>query len=64
MSVLMSVTAVTAARRETWSANDTPMPAARFSDAAPRLRYDLRAVRGMIPQVCGRAPRLPRRRCR
>jgi len=60
MSVLMSATAVTAARRETWSANDTPMPAARFSDAAPRLRfssfewtrrYDLRAVRGMIPQV-------------
>ncbi len=60
MSVLMTATAVTAARRETWSANDTPMPAARFSDAAPRLRsssaewtrrYDLRAVRGMIPQV-------------
>ncbi len=60
MSVLMTATAVTAARRETWSTNDTPMPAARFSDAAPRLRsssaewtrrYDLRAVRGMIPQV-------------
>ena len=58
--VVMTATAVTAARRDTWSVNDTPMPAASFSDASPRLRfataewtkrYDLRAVRGMIPQV-------------
>jgi len=58
--VVMTATAVTAARRETWSANDTPMPAAGFSDALPRLRfgtsewtrrYDIRVVRGMIPQV-------------
>ncbi|MDP3799054.1 MAG: thioesterase family protein [Polaromonas sp.] len=58
--VVMTATAVTAARRETWSANDTPMPAVGFSDALPRLRfgtvewtnrYDMRPVRGMIPQV-------------
>ncbi len=57
--VVMTATAVTAARRETWSANDTPMPAVGFSDALPRLRfgasewthrYDMRVVRGMIPR--------------
>lgn len=56
--VVLTATAVTAVRRETWSANDTPMPAVEFSDAAPRLhfpssrwteRYDMRAVCGMIP---------------
>ncbi|MGH6781745.1 MAG: acyl-CoA thioesterase, partial [Sphingomonadaceae bacterium] len=50
----------TAARRETWSVNDTLMPEVRFSEDSPRLRfataewtqrYDLRAVRGLIPQV-------------
>lgn len=58
--VVMTATAVTAARRETWSANDTPMPAVGFSDTLPRLRfgssewtrrYDIRVARGMIPQV-------------
>lgn len=58
--VVMTATAVTAARRETWSVNDTPMPSISFSEALPRLRfassewtqrYDMRAVRGIIPQV-------------
>ena len=58
--VAMTATAVTAARRETWSANDTPMPVSAFSDALPRFRfatsewtqrYDMRAVRGPIPEV-------------
>lgn len=58
--VVMTGTAVTAARRETWSANDMPMPVASFDEASPRLRfatsewtqrYDLRAVHGIIPQV-------------
>ncbi|MGH8806094.1 MAG: acyl-CoA thioesterase [Polaromonas sp.] len=58
--VVMTATALTAARRETWSVNDTPMPAVSFSEDSPRLRfataewtqrYDLRAVRGPIPQV-------------
>jgi acyl-CoA thioesterase len=59
-AVVMTATAITAARRSTWSANDTPMPAADFADAAPRMtfstsewtqRYDMRAARGVIPQV-------------
>lgn len=58
--VVMTATAVTAARRETWSANDMPMPVASFDEASPRLRfstvewtqrYDLRAVHGPIPEV-------------
>lgn len=58
--VVMTATAVTAARRETWGVTETPMPPVSFSDASPRLifatsewtrRYDMRAVRGMIPQV-------------
>lgn len=58
--VVMTATAITAARRETWSANDTPMPPVSFSEASPRLRfltsewtnrYDMRAVRGMLPPV-------------
>lgn len=58
--VVMTATAITAARRETWEANDTPMPVLHFSQALPRLRfstsewtnrYDMRAVRGMIPQL-------------
>lgn len=57
---VMTATAVTAARRETWSANDTPMPAVTLADASGRLRfstsawtnrYDMRPVRGAIPQV-------------
>ncbi|WP_311222542.1 MULTISPECIES: thioesterase family protein [unclassified Acidovorax] len=53
-------TAVTAARRETWSATDTPMPDAPAPDALQPLgkglgvgwldRYDLRPVTGDMPQ--------------
>jgi hypothetical protein len=58
--VVMTATAVTAARRDTWSQNDTPMPTVTLPDAASRLkvssvawtsRYDMRPVRGAIPQV-------------
>ncbi len=58
--VVMTATAVTAARRDTWSQNDTPMPAVTLADASGRLRfstsawtnrYDMRPVRGIIPQV-------------
>lgn len=58
--VVMTATAVTAARRETWSVNDTPKPALRFSEDLPRFRiatsewtrrYDMRTVRGPMPQV-------------
>lgn len=56
--VVMTATAVTAARRETWGADELPMPDVRMDKALPRLmfstsewtrRYDMRAVRGMIP---------------
>ena len=59
-SLVMTATAVTAARRTTWSADELTKPALDFSAAAPRLtfstsewthRYDMRAARGMIPQV-------------
>lgn len=59
-SVVMTATAVTAMRRSTWSAAELPMPVVRFEDSDPRVmfsssewtqRYDLRAARGMIPQV-------------
>jgi acyl-CoA thioesterase len=58
--VVMTATAVTAARRETWSQNDTPMPTVAQADDSSRLkvfsvawtnRYDMRPVRGVIPQV-------------
>jgi len=58
--VVMTATAVTAARRETWSQSDTPAPAVIPADAASRLkvssvawthRYDMRPVHGVIPQV-------------
>lgn len=59
--VVMTATAVTAVRRETWSVNDTPMPAVasaagaserfRFAGAAWTSRYDMRPVRGVIPQA-------------
>jgi len=57
---VMTATAVTAVRRETWSLNDTPMPAVTLADATGRLRfltsawtsrYDMRPVRGAIPKV-------------
>ena len=58
--MVMTATAVTASRRTTWSVDELAMPALEFSTAAPRLifstsewtqRYDMRAARGMIPQV-------------
>ena len=61
--IVMTATAVTAARRETWSTNDTPKPELPFTDTLPRLRfarsewtqrYDMRAVRCMIPPGVGR----------
>jgi hypothetical protein len=52
-------TAMTAARRDTWSANDTPMPTVPPPEQLPRgcapldlawlARYDMRAVRGDLP---------------
>lgn len=58
--IVMTATAVTAVRRETWSVNDTPMPAVasavdserlRFSAVAWTNRYDMRPVCGVIPQA-------------
>lgn len=57
-SVAMTATAVTAVRRETWGGDELPMPDVKMDKALPRLmfstaewtrRYDMRAVRGMIP---------------
>lgn len=59
-SVVMTATAVTAARRDTWSMSDSAMPAVAFDEASPRLRfataewtqrYDIRAVCGQVPAV-------------
>jgi acyl-CoA thioesterase len=59
-SVMMTATAVTAVRRSTWGAAELPMPLVPFEGTAPRLgfsnvewtqRYELRAARGMVPQV-------------
>lgn len=59
-SVVMTATAVTAARRDTWSMSDSAMPAVAFDEASPRLRfataewtqrYDIRAVCGQVPVV-------------
>lgn len=57
-SVAMTATAVTAVRRETWGGDELSMPEVKMDKALPRLmfstsewtrRYDMRAVRGMIP---------------
>lgn len=59
-SVVMTATAVTAARRDTWSMSDSAMPEVAFDEASPRLRfataewtqrYDIRAVCGQVPAV-------------
>ena len=59
-SVVMTATALTAARRDTWSMSDSAMPAVAFDEASPRLRfataewtqrYDIRAVCGQVPVV-------------
>lgn len=60
-SVFMTATAVTAVRRQTWSSQDTPMPvrAAPSESSVQTLpgapawldRYELRPVRGPLPQL-------------
>ena len=59
--VVLTATLVTAARRETWSQNDVPMPLVPAPLEVTRQafiggvewinRYDMRPVRGAIPQV-------------
>ncbi|MEK9953544.1 MAG: thioesterase family protein, partial [Curvibacter sp.] len=59
--IVTTATAVTAARRETWSLSDQPMPrvpppaeaqAMRYEKAMAWLdHYELRPVSGMIPQT-------------
>ncbi|HEY3049397.1 MAG TPA: thioesterase family protein [Polaromonas sp.] len=59
--VVLTATIVTAARRETWSQNDMPMPPVPAPLEVTRQqfiagvewinRYDMRPVRGAIPQV-------------
>lgn len=59
--VVMTATALTAVRRQTWSVNDTPMPAVPAPADARRLtvmggvewsnRYEMRPVTGLMPQV-------------
>lgn len=56
---IITGTAMTAARRDTWSVNDTPMPAVPPPEQLPRgyapldlawlARYDMRVVRGDMP---------------
>ena len=58
-AAVFSATAVTARRRETWSAADNPMPAVPAPEQAPRMRlssdmawpacYDLRPCAGELP---------------
>ena len=57
--VVTTATAVTAVRRTTWSANESPMPALDVANAGPRFsfdnaewtkRYDIRAARGGLPE--------------
>ena len=58
--VTTTATVVTAARRETWSANDTPMPAVPAPDTSAALpqvpgvewirRYEMRPIEGGIPR--------------
>ncbi len=58
-ATVITATAVTAARRDTWSATDAPMPAAPRPQDIPRAlppkrvrwieRYDMRPVAGPIP---------------
>lgn len=61
-AVVLTGTAITAVRRETWSANDMPMPEVAPPDALARLtpfneavawlqRYDMRPVAGPLPST-------------
>lgn len=59
--VLLTATAVTAARRSTWSQNDRPMPTVPPPESVVRTslfkgvqwteRYEMRPVHGMLPSV-------------
>ena len=59
--VVLTATAITAVRRETWSLNDLPMPVVPAPHEIDRVeffsgvewvkRYDMRPVRGPVPQV-------------
>lgn len=58
--VVTTATAITAVRRQTWSAGDMPMPPVSFSDSLPVFsfkgaawtqRYDTRVACGMVPDV-------------
>ena len=59
-AVMLTATAVTAVRRDTWSAVDSPMPAVTAPADVPRApftdrvrwvgRYDMRPLAGAIPQ--------------
>lgn len=57
---VLTATAVTAVRRDTWSANDAPMPQAPAPQSVEPLRgpavewlkrYDMRPVHGMLPSA-------------
>lgn len=61
-TVVLTGTAITAVRRETWSANDMPMPEVAPPDAVARMtppseavvwirRYDMRPVTGPLPST-------------
>lgn len=61
-TVVLTGTAITAVRRDTWSANDMPMPEVAPPDAVARMtpisesvawirRYDMRPVTGLLPST-------------
>ncbi|MDO8450251.1 MAG: thioesterase family protein [Rhodoferax sp.] len=61
-AVVLTGTAITAVRRDTWSANDMPMPEVAPADAVARIlpptegvvwiqRYDMRPVTGLLPST-------------
>lgn len=61
-TAVLTGTAITAVRRDTWSANDMPMPEVAPADAVARIlpptegvvwiqRYDMRPVTGLLPST-------------
>jgi acyl-CoA thioesterase len=60
-SVVITATALTAVRRQTWSQNDTPMPEVPAPEDTPAStlfvgvswvsRYEIRILRGAVPEV-------------
>ena len=67
-AVVMTATAMTALRRDTWNMDDAPMPNVPAPEDVPRaqlagamewlMRYDMRFVRGGIPQQWDGAEKL------